>query len=278
VKEAGNFGLNFDVSKGAMGGPPTMLYNHTDSAANAASMTWPAWLLEEERLRGRLLLALLLPISVLFALLDLRLTGSQLWINLGLRGLAVALVAGAFWALWRSNDPGLVFGLLGAGALAFAAFFLVRYGQGLGVGGVPGHLPSDLVMILILFVVPNVLPVQALAAACIAIASAIDYLVWKQVGGPEATILITTLLLTWCLGLGMAISRRLELRQRYAALKEVYLLRSSIPICAWCKSIRDDAGIWERLETYLEKNADMMLTHGVCPSCLEKVEAEDSHV
>ncbi|TVS08512.1 MAG: hypothetical protein EA417_22645 [Gammaproteobacteria bacterium] len=68
-----------------------------------------------------------------------------------------------------------------------------------------------------------------------------------------------------------------ELRQRYDSLREVYLLRSSIPICAWCKSIRDDAGIWKRLETYLEEQADIMPTHGVCPSCMTQREADDAH-
>lgn len=240
-------------------------------------MTWPEWLLAEERQRGLILLALLLPVSVPWVLLDLRLSGSQLWMNLGLRGLFMTLFVTALWALWRSSNPKVVFGILGAAAWAYAVFFLVRYGQGLGLGGIPGHLPSDLVVILILFVVPNALSVQALATACIAVASAIDYIVWKGMAGADANMLIATLLLTWGLGLGIASSRRAELRQRYSTLREIYLLRSSIPICAWCKSIRDDAGIWERLETYLEKNADMMLTHGVCPSCMAKVEAGEPH-
>ena len=59
-----------------------------------------------------------------------------------------------------------------------------------------------------------------------------------------------------------------------AALAEVKELRGMLPICAWCKSIRDVDGMWDRLEGYLSKHSCVTLTHGVCPGCLERMEAD----
>lgn len=62
-----------------------------------------------------------------------------------------------------------------------------------------------------------------------------------------------------------------ELRQ---ALRQVEILEGLLPICSWCKSVRDDNGYWKSLETYLTTNTRMQITHGVCPKCLEKEVAE----
>lgn len=53
------------------------------------------------------------------------------------------------------------------------------------------------------------------------------------------------------------------------ALAEIRTLRGLIPICAWCKKIRDDQGLWQRLEDYLCAHTEAMLTHGICPVCIE---------
>jgi hypothetical protein len=54
-----------------------------------------------------------------------------------------------------------------------------------------------------------------------------------------------------------------------AALAEVKELRGMLPICAWCKKIRDDGGQWEKIECYLLRNSHVIFSHGVCPDCLE---------
>ena len=46
-------------------------------------------------------------------------------------------------------------------------------------------------------------------------------------------------------------------------------LRELLPICAYCKQIRDDDGAWHKLETYLHRHAGVEFSHGMCPSCLE---------
>ena len=44
-----------------------------------------------------------------------------------------------------------------------------------------------------------------------------------------------------------------------------------IPICGWCKKIRSDENYWEQLETFLTNEGFGIFTHGMCPSCAEKI-------
>jgi PAS domain S-box-containing protein len=55
-----------------------------------------------------------------------------------------------------------------------------------------------------------------------------------------------------------------------AALAHVRTLRGLIPICAWCKKIRNDHGYWEQLEMYLKNHSEADFTHGMCPDCARK--------
>lgn len=54
------------------------------------------------------------------------------------------------------------------------------------------------------------------------------------------------------------------------SLERVRTLHGLLPICAWCKRIRDDKGYWTEVETYVHKNTDADFTHGICPECLGK--------
>jgi|GEM_PF-1719748 len=54
-------------------------------------------------------------------------------------------------------------------------------------------------------------------------------------------------------------------------LHELNKLRELIPICAECKSIRDDRGYWESVEAYMEKNASVTFSHCLCPPCGKKL-------
>lgn len=53
-------------------------------------------------------------------------------------------------------------------------------------------------------------------------------------------------------------------------LNEVKTLRGLIPICAWCKKIRDDKGFWNKVESYLKKHSEVNFTHRICPDCAQK--------
>jgi len=56
-----------------------------------------------------------------------------------------------------------------------------------------------------------------------------------------------------------------------AALAEIKTLSGLIPICSWCKKIRDDKGYWNILEAYLSQHSEAQFTHGICPECLAKL-------
>jgi hypothetical protein len=51
-------------------------------------------------------------------------------------------------------------------------------------------------------------------------------------------------------------------------------LRSLLPICSYCHKIRTDGDYWQRVETYLSRQLDTDITHGICPTCLEKVKKD----
>jgi GAF domain-containing protein len=53
-------------------------------------------------------------------------------------------------------------------------------------------------------------------------------------------------------------------------VEEIKALRGLVPICAHCKSVRNDKGFWEAVEAYLGKHLGTSFTHGICPECLER--------
>lgn len=58
------------------------------------------------------------------------------------------------------------------------------------------------------------------------------------------------------------------------AIENVKQLRGLLPVCAWCKSVRNDQGYWEQIEVYLTEHTGASFTHGLCPVCSEKVDIE----
>lgn len=63
----------------------------------------------------------------------------------------------------------------------------------------------------------------------------------------------------------------LELR---AALAKVKQLEGIIPICSYCKKIRDDQESWQQLESYITEHSEALFSHGICPECFIKVTDE----
>jgi DNA-binding response OmpR family regulator len=77
-------------------------------------------------------------------------------------------------------------------------------------------------------------------------------------------------------------ARILELQERLAeqvreletAIGNIRKLTGLLPICAYCKSIRDDSNYWHRVEEYVSEHADVTFSHGICPNCLPKISEE----
>jgi PAS domain-containing protein len=59
-------------------------------------------------------------------------------------------------------------------------------------------------------------------------------------------------------------------------ISELLQLRSLLPICAWCKKIRDDENYWQSLEQYFGTHHDLSFSHGICDECYRKHSAEFS--
>ncbi len=57
-------------------------------------------------------------------------------------------------------------------------------------------------------------------------------------------------------------------------LMELQSFRGLIPICANCKSIRDDQGNWHPIEYYLIKHPIADFSHGICPECMKQYHPE----
>lgn len=55
-----------------------------------------------------------------------------------------------------------------------------------------------------------------------------------------------------------------------AALADVKLLRGRLPVCSFCKDVRDDGGYWTRIESFIQDHSDAKFSHGVCPKCAER--------
>jgi sigma-B regulation protein RsbU (phosphoserine phosphatase) len=66
-----------------------------------------------------------------------------------------------------------------------------------------------------------------------------------------------------------------DLAQRIAELQEaiakVKLLQGMLPICCYCKKIRDDQNYWQGVENYIAEHAEVQFSHGVCPDCYDRV-------
>lgn len=61
-----------------------------------------------------------------------------------------------------------------------------------------------------------------------------------------------------------------EKQKLQEALDEIKTLRGIIPICAHCKQIRDDAGMWNRIEEYIHAHSEAEFSHSICPRCAKR--------
>ena len=64
---------------------------------------------------------------------------------------------------------------------------------------------------------------------------------------------------------------RLRVAERILGFnKQVKTLESLIPICAYCKKVRNDDDLWEQIEQYVNERTGADFTHSICPSCLDQ--------
>lgn len=72
-----------------------------------------------------------------------------------------------------------------------------------------------------------------------------------------------------------------RVRQLEEALGKVKQLQGLVPICSYCKKIRNDRNYWQQVEGYISEHSEAQFSHGVCPECYArfvKPELEESDV
>ncbi|MCX6914433.1 MAG: PAS domain-containing protein [Verrucomicrobia bacterium] len=64
------------------------------------------------------------------------------------------------------------------------------------------------------------------------------------------------------------------IQELQVALAQAKLLSGLLPICAYCKKIRDDQGYWKQIESYIAGHSEAKFSHGICPECVHKLYPE----
>jgi hypothetical protein len=59
-------------------------------------------------------------------------------------------------------------------------------------------------------------------------------------------------------------------RELEAAQAQIKVLAGIIPICMYCKEIRDDKGYWNKLENFITQHSEAEFSHGICDKCMEE--------
>lgn len=106
--------------------------------------------------------------------------------------------------------------------------------------------------------------------------------------GDLAYRFVATFSLMTALALGLQLARdradrelAREKEALEAALARVRTLSEMLPMCAWCRKVRDDEGYWMRIEEYLREETGTEVSHGICDDCAvmleQRVESETAH-
>ena len=62
-----------------------------------------------------------------------------------------------------------------------------------------------------------------------------------------------------------------RVQQLEDALARVKQLQGLVPICSYCKKIRNDQNFWQQVDTYVSEHSEAQFSHGICPECYEKI-------
>ena len=70
--------------------------------------------------------------------------------------------------------------------------------------------------------------------------------------------------------LGVSAAALATLRRTRQLTNQIEALQNLLPVCAWCKKVRNDRGYWYQIEKYITANSKTKITHGICPDCETK--------
>jgi DNA-binding response OmpR family regulator len=77
-----------------------------------------------------------------------------------------------------------------------------------------------------------------------------------------------------CRVVALQASLAARVRELEDALTQVTQLDALLPICSYCKKVRDDQNYWKQVETYIAERAGTRFSHGICPECLPTARAK----
>lgn len=139
--------------------------------------------------------------------------------------------------------------------------------------GLPLRSPM-LILAVMYFAMPSSLWRQC-AAPLLMSAGLLALRVTKLSGGPvDVQGDVIALLSMNALGV-LAVARRLSVeRATHQVVVELRALQGIIPICSYCRQVRSELGSWQGLERYVHDHSDAAFSHGICPDCLPKVQAQ----
>lgn len=67
-----------------------------------------------------------------------------------------------------------------------------------------------------------------------------------------------------------------QIALKFKLEEELRVLKGIIPICMYCKEIRDDRGSWKQLEEYITEHSEAQFSHGICDKCIKKHHLEEA--
>ena len=76
--------------------------------------------------------------------------------------------------------------------------------------------------------------------------------------------------------LGASADAHATMRKTDQLRLEIKTLTDLLPICAWCRKVRDDRGYWEKIEDFVSTHSRTSFSHGICPDCQRKFFGVDS--
>lgn len=160
--------------------------------------------------------------------------------------------------------------------------FWIAYALCLAVMGIPGVVPlAFLVTVLVtwdhgvLASLAWVAVVHLVAPVALVLTGIGPFVIFADAQGILLVVLassiVAQLALVWLTVRLRSAHQQLNASNRNLeeALAEVKELRGFLPICAWCKDIRDVSGNWEKLESYIGRHSRATFTHALCPRCMD---------
>ena len=113
----------------------------------------------------------------------------------------------------------------------------------------------------------------------IAMAPQIYYYLTQEPAGGIVTALLIITFAVFTIGVSIDVHKSavhtLQMNhelQQY--ISEVRVLQGIIPICSYCKNIRNDDDSWQQMESYIDAHSEAQFSHGICPECHEELKKE----